>query len=379
VLTSFDVRGFRAFSRLRIERLGRVNLVVGKNNVGKSTLLEALWIYAAGGRPEAIQELLVSRQEIVPDVDPEAREAEVEVRALFHGRSASADEVRLGPCDSPDKDLEIRIGWLERLESSDPSAAFNYIEISQNEIDDVEGEVIESLIVSFAGAKHRFLRRGGSWSRALRRLRYGRPELGVPFLKMGGADHELIGKWWDSIALSPSEDRVINCLNLLAPIDGIKLIEHPRRMRERIIVARLRNSKGLQSLKSLGGGVERLFQTTVALEYAGSGVRNSQRELFESDPMRNILLVDEIETGIHYTALEQYWAALFNMARSHDVQVFATTHSWDCIQAFQQAASDDKQAEGCLIRIERKDGKSRAVVFDERELEIVTRDNIEVR
>lgn len=43
-LSSFEVHGFRGFSDLQIERLGRVNLIVGKNNVGKSSLLEAIQI-----------------------------------------------------------------------------------------------------------------------------------------------------------------------------------------------------------------------------------------------------------------------------------------------------------------------------------------------
>ena len=42
ILDSVEVRGYRGFRQLRIERLGRVNLLVGKNNVGKSSLLEAL-------------------------------------------------------------------------------------------------------------------------------------------------------------------------------------------------------------------------------------------------------------------------------------------------------------------------------------------------
>jgi AAA15 family ATPase/GTPase len=46
VLNSLEIRKFRGFQHLQIERLGRVNLIVGKNNVGKSNLLEALQMYA---------------------------------------------------------------------------------------------------------------------------------------------------------------------------------------------------------------------------------------------------------------------------------------------------------------------------------------------
>ncbi len=46
ILNSLKIRNFRGFQHLQIERLGRVNLIVGKNNVGKSNLLEALQMYA---------------------------------------------------------------------------------------------------------------------------------------------------------------------------------------------------------------------------------------------------------------------------------------------------------------------------------------------
>ncbi len=46
ILSSLEIRNFRAFHDLKIERLGRVNLIVGKNNVGKTSLLEALQLYA---------------------------------------------------------------------------------------------------------------------------------------------------------------------------------------------------------------------------------------------------------------------------------------------------------------------------------------------
>ena len=47
ILNSLEIRNFRGFQHLTIERLGRVNLIVGKNNIGKSNLLEALQLYAS--------------------------------------------------------------------------------------------------------------------------------------------------------------------------------------------------------------------------------------------------------------------------------------------------------------------------------------------
>jgi recombinational DNA repair ATPase RecF len=59
VLNSLELRKFRRFQHLQIERLGRVNLIVGKNNVGKSNLLEALQMYAQrASTPTTISEMM---------------------------------------------------------------------------------------------------------------------------------------------------------------------------------------------------------------------------------------------------------------------------------------------------------------------------------
>jgi AAA15 family ATPase/GTPase len=48
---------------------------------------------------------------------------------------------------------------------------------------------------------------------------------------------------------------------------------------------------------------------------------------------KNILFIDEIENGIHYSRLESMWDAMFRMATDNNAQVFASTHSWECLNA----------------------------------------------
>jgi AAA15 family ATPase/GTPase len=107
----------------------------------------------------------------------------------------------------------------------------------------------------------------------------------------------------------------------------------------------------------------RLFATTLALVSAADG----------------ILLIDEIENGLHYSVQLDMWRLIFRTARELNVQVFATTHSWDCISAFQKAASEDHASEGMLIRLARRNDEIIPTLFDERRLEIATQDQIEIR
>jgi AAA15 family ATPase/GTPase len=94
-----------------------------------------------------------------------------------------------------------------------------------------------------------------------------------------------------------------------------------------------------------------------------------------------LLLIDEFENGLYYTIQPDIWKLIFRIARRLNIQVFATTHSWDCIEAFQVAASSiaEQQNEGLLIRLELIHNTIVPTLFDERELSIAAREHIEVR
>jgi AAA15 family ATPase/GTPase len=63
MLESFQIRNFRLFRHLEVGKLGRINLVVGKNNAGKSTFLDAVELYASNAASTVLLDLVESRQE----------------------------------------------------------------------------------------------------------------------------------------------------------------------------------------------------------------------------------------------------------------------------------------------------------------------------
>jgi AAA15 family ATPase/GTPase len=114
----------------------------------------------------------------------------------------------------------------------------------------------------------------------------------------------------------------------------------------------------------MGDGMNRLLGITLALATARDG----------------ILLVDEIENGIHYSVQVDVWRAILHAAESLNVQVFATTHSWDCIRAFAAAASEFPNVYGMLHRLEPSgDGNIATVGIGEEDLALIARQRIEVR
>ena len=68
-LPSLEIHNFRGLRELKISRLGRANLIVGKNNVGKTSVLEAVCLYTSPADPNVLLNILAARNDLVLDPD----------------------------------------------------------------------------------------------------------------------------------------------------------------------------------------------------------------------------------------------------------------------------------------------------------------------
>ena len=66
MFTTLKITDFRGFADLRLDGLRRVNLVVGRNNAGKTSLLEAIALVANPEQAASLPQNLV-RSEIKGD------------------------------------------------------------------------------------------------------------------------------------------------------------------------------------------------------------------------------------------------------------------------------------------------------------------------
>ncbi len=373
VLDSLEIQRFRIFRHLKIPRLGRVNLITGKNNVGKSCLLEALWLYARRGSPSLIWQLLEARDEgSRPPIRGEegAEERTLALRHLFYGRNDLREyfdeppNIKIGPVNSQADDLlSIDIGWGAILSEDKEGRQELHLQFPPEEYHTRTLEPQTMFLVIQFGA-HKNVIRGPGWlSSQSSSMIIGPKEISCVFVPANGLETSQIGQLWDAVILTDLEEDVLNSLHIIAlEVEGVGLIE-PEKRRERIPIVRIASFSNPVPLRSMGEGMTRLFGTALALVNAKDGM----------------LLIDEVDSGLHYSVHPDLWRLIFQVAHRLNVQVFATTHSWDCIEGFQKAAEEDQHEEGLLIRLDEIEEEIVPTLFDESELGIVTRRQIEVR
>ena len=383
MLPSLRITQFKAFRSLEIDRLGAVNLFVGKNNVGKTILLDALRLFTASDLLDGLRTLLWERDEVLGGSrGAEEEEAPFQVASLFHGRPRTIEEagqIFIGCEKEPERALRLALSSVAR--TGDPDRPLRWSVALPSDADDAS--VVPGLLIS-TGQEERAVPLSSLNDRFRWRRRgpLGTTPSRAPFVPARGVTDRDVALWWDAVALRDAEDRIVSCLRLLAPVERVTMVEHPGNRGERMAMVRLDGQAEPVPLKSLGDGMVRLLQVALAAEAsAAAGREGGQLSLFAARGIdaRPPLLIDEIENGVHYTALPKLWEFIFKFAEMHSLQVFATSHSWDCIMGFQEASASFTSVDAKLVRLESAREETTAIVFDRGELTTIIRERMEVR
>lgn len=92
-----------------------------------------------------------------------------------------------------------------------------------------------------------------------------------------------------------------------------------------------------------------------------------------------VLLIDELENGLHFSILPKIWEAIIEAAEKNDTQLFITTHSMECILAAHKAFSQYEEYGLNLVRLENIEGLIKPILFEKEELDMITERQLEVR
>lgn len=362
MIHSLKIQNYKNLSGLIIPELSRVNLISGKNNVGKSSLLEAIGLFLDDSE---LFDIVEERGELpnysnkgTTDYLKSNTEA---IASLFTNRNTGVTDDNIIRISDIKDSLSIRYAYYTDQER------------------EVDGNIIRTSLVHNSGdvfshedAHLALAIARGNNSRILipleRRLdavRFGRAKnTDVIRIDYKSFDNQYAGRLWDNVVFTDKEEHVIQALKIIEPnVESLAFLDESPLI-GRYPVLKVNGINKRLPLRSMGDGINHILSIILALVNCENGC----------------LLIDEIDNGLHYTVQKQLWSILFRLAINLNIQVFATTHSSDCISSFGKVLKDEGfAAEGRYIRLNKKQGLLTTTEYNADELMIVAAQNIEIR
>ncbi len=353
--TSFRVKNFRCFRDLQLDDLGRVNLIAGKNNAGKTALLEAIYLSTRPLSPPILFDLQQTRGLDVPTSDNLITYWK---QFFYHLDSTKPIEI-VAQCDKlcitemsiPDNDAKAFAIYLQFLKdrgmshieafrlAAEAKAVLEF-RLSHNED--------ESQTVYFAPNGIPFV------------VKY--VEQRSNFIPVHGRpDKQMVADQFSQFEINGELPKLIAALQIFEPrLSDLRLLSPDS---EIIIWGQVNGSR--VPLRLMGEGMNKVCHFILTM------MTNPKSYLF----------IDEIENGLHYSIQKDVWKIIGQIARESNIQVFATTHSLEMIQAAHEAFEDDEPYEFRYHRLDRDSvtGDIEAVTYNQFGMEAVVSIDYEVR
>ena len=365
--SSIEISGFRSLERVRLEGLSRVNLLVGLNNSGKTSVLESIGLLHSAGDYRVLRSLLETRGEWRPD---EHHSRVYDIAQMFSFRDLSR-RIRVSGQRSGSRS---QLGTV----TAELSVRMEPVPLGLPLHDDTDDETDESpgRLVWASSERTGEFAASLSADRMLPVRQMSRSSWNagddiprVQFVGTGGLVPGDVGDIFDDVVLTDAEDQAVEAMRLIEPrVERLAVLASRRAplggSARGGIMLRMQGIDGRVPIGSVGDGMWRLLGLALTMARARGGV----------------LLVDEIDTGLHYTVMQKMWTMIAERSKSLDVQVFATTHSRDCYESLSSVADPEAIPPGELTihRLESGNGKSSAQL-SEHEVALVEERGLEVR
>ncbi|MFA6150462.1 MAG: AAA family ATPase [Chitinophagaceae bacterium] len=355
-ITRLEVSNFKKFDRLVVENIGQVNLITGDNNVGKTSLLEVLLLepdmrialtafnymvlsrsmnaktdlkFEIGKEEENQRTNIVGVHQfnVKEDTKIEMNLSNEETRSLkLRNRiksefpeDAKSWALHRSNDDSTDAKLELIDNWLDLINNSNPKRK----NISGQQ------ELVASFYLDVKGESYK---------------KYLNSDFDFPILKMEDftishhkRNKSILDRYSEIVRTGSTETKFITILNEIFPL--------------RINAIRI----GLNELEIRTQSQDEYKP----ISYFGDGfIKALKIVLFILRGNSPKVMIDEIDTGIHFSRLKSFWVNVLTLAKETNTQLFCTTHSQDCINAFVEAAAEVSEMKDKIRLIELEEALS---------------------
>lgn len=387
MLKSIKIENFRCFKSFELQQLGRINLLVGENNSGKTSILEAIQLLCSRTNLEPLGEIMINRGEYFWSDDPR-EERELDVCHLFYDHQFDIDSQFSisGINDDVKEEFSVNIGSIKLHIDAD-------LEELEELDEEKKRELIEELSSNFKSLNFRVI-----WNReneakeivnmplldnnclSLRLIKRSsrdkKNQLNKTiFVNASSLNTTNMKELFEEVVLTPEEELATEALKIIDPkieriaTANVQKTNKIARLRPAVadshtgFFVRLSDKKQRVPIGSMGDGVWRILGLALAIVSAKDGY----------------LFVDEIDTGLHFTTMSGMWKMIWETAKRLNVQVFATTLNSDCWKSLAQIAQQENVTDdGIRIHRIEKD-KSKSIVFNESQMVIAAERELEVR
>ncbi len=304
------IQNYCVFKDLEISGLGRINLIGGKNNSGKTSLLEAICLLAKAGNPQPlINALLLRGPDPGSSVAPQAQET------LW-------------------KQLFYALDMSQAIEIEGHHAARGPLSLK------ITSERPQTTKLTFDNGVPSLPDLSSGLSLA---LRYSGPGGAQDEARISAREQGFDIQWPDTEAPFPAV--LISSRTGNNQDDAKRLGQLRVRKQEQIILQALQSIEPrLQSIEAnVASGAPMIWgdigwPELAPLSTMGEGMTRIARLVLSiATSPGGVVLMDEIENGLHYSVQPNVWKAINTAAEQFDTQVFATTHSFECVQAAYKA------------------------------------------
>lgn len=366
MLKNFTVSHFRSLKDCCLDPLGRFTLIAGKNGAGKTALLEALWLFTGSDTPELGMRVNTFRGLSHVNLPTAFHD-------LFHNLDAR-NPIKMRAHEFPDSqamELEISVQDRQGISKTDLQTMRNWpLErpVTSQIVSDKE------IVFQYRDAKGNPYVSRAWWSldpsnpdgpdtRSLLQQRQTVPGKISSALIPAIFRHtpQGLASLFGTAQLAGREEEVLTFLKPLEPrlarLSPIPLGD------QTAIYAYLDGHSDPVPTQLLGEGFNRMLTLALSINAAQGGM----------------LLIDEIENGLHHSIHGEAFTVIKNMTEACDVQICATTHSYECVVAAYKAFGGIDANDFAFYRLDRKGNETHPVKYDNQMVEAAIKLHMEVR